>query len=117
MLSLRNVTFVSADPGRLADFWGAALGLTERRGGEHEVLLADSDWGYPRYTFQQALDVGPPGANRVHLDLLADDRVAEVERLLGLGASEVRTVDDDPSGVVWTVVADPDGNELCITQA
>lgn len=116
MLALRNVTFVSTDPRRLADFWAAALGLPERRDGDHEVLLAAADWGYPRYTFQQAGDAPGPGPNRLHLDLLARDRAAEVERLVALGATEVRTVDDDPSGVTWTVVTDPDGNELCVTQ-
>jgi predicted enzyme related to lactoylglutathione lyase len=116
VLALRNVTFVSADPGRLADFWAAALGLPARRDGDHEVLLADVGWGYPRYTFQQAVDGPVTGTNRVHLDLLADDRAAEVERLAALGATEVRTVTDDPSGVIWTVMTDPDGNELCVTQ-
>ncbi|MGK2948042.1 MAG: VOC family protein [Acidimicrobiales bacterium] len=117
MLSLRNVTFVSADPRRLADFWAAVLGLPERRDGEHEVLLATADWGHPRYTFQQAHEGPGHGANRVHLDLLADDRAVEVARLVSLGATEGRTVDDDPSGVIWTVVTDPDGNELCVSQA
>jgi catechol 2,3-dioxygenase-like lactoylglutathione lyase family enzyme len=117
MLRLRNVTFASADPRRLADFWAAALGLPERRDGEHEVLLADEAWGYPRYTFQQADREQVAGSGRVHLDLVADDRRAEVRRLVSLGATEVRAVEDDPSGVVWTVVTDPDGNEVCITQA
>ena len=31
MLFIRNVTFMTVDPGRLADFWAAALGLAERR--------------------------------------------------------------------------------------
>ena len=56
------------------------------------------------------------GRAPLHLDLLADDRRAEVERLVELGATEVGTVDDDPSGVVWTVVRDPDGNEVCISE-
>ncbi len=115
MLSLRNITFASPDPRQLADFWAAALGLPERRDGTDEVLLADADWGYPRYTFQRWHSAPADGANRVHLDLLSDDRATEVERLVGLGASEVRTVDDDPSGVVWTVMIDPGGNELCVT--
>ena len=115
MLRIRNVTFMTTDPARLADFWGAALHLPERRDGEHEVLLADTEWGYPRLTFQR-LDAAKPAPGSVHLDLLAEDRVAEVQRLVALGATEVRTVDDDPSGVVWTVLLDPDGNELCVTE-
>lgn len=115
MLGLRNVTFMTPDPGRLADFWAAALSLPERRDGDHEVLLADADWAYPRYTFQR-VDAAEPGANRLHIDLVAENRVAEVDRLVALGATLVRTVADDDSGVNWTVVTDPDGNEFCVTQ-
>ena len=49
--------------------------------------------------------------NRVHLDLGADDREAEVQRLLALGA---RRVADHGS---WTVMQDPEGNEFCVVQA
>ena len=115
VLRLRNVTFMTTDPARLADFWAAALGLPQRNEGDDEVLLADADWGHPRYTFQRIDDVRDRPAP-LHLDLVADDRQAEVARLVGLGATEVRSVDDDPSGVVWTVVRDPDGNEVCVTE-
>jgi hypothetical protein len=30
-LAVRNITFISADPKRLADFWAAATGCTQRR--------------------------------------------------------------------------------------
>ncbi len=113
MLTLRNVTFLSADPGRLADFWAAALGLPERRDTETEVLLADVEWAFPRYTFQRVEPGRPVPAGSVHLDLTALDRAAEVRRLVALGATEVRTVE----GVMtWTVLFDPDGNELCVSQ-
>ena len=115
MLGLRNVTFMTPDPSRLADFWAAALGLPERRDGEHEVLLADAEWTYPRYTFQR-VERAAPGPNRLHIDLVTQDRPAEVERLVGLGATTVRTVTDDASGVEWTVMTDPDGNEFCVTR-
>jgi hypothetical protein len=52
--------------------------------------------------------------NRVHLDLTseAEDRQAEIERLLALGA---RRVDVGQTGAEsWTVLADPEGNEFCV---
>jgi Glyoxalase-like domain len=54
--------------------------------------------------------------NRVHLDLTtsADDRDAEIERLLSLGASRVdvgQTGDES-----WDVMADPEGNEFCVVR-
>ena len=50
--------------------------------------------------------------NRVHLDLVTSDREAEVERLVGLGAT--RLADHDEWGHVWTTLADPAGNEFCV---
>jgi predicted enzyme related to lactoylglutathione lyase len=41
-----------------------------------------------------------------------DRREAEVERIVGLGATIVREV-DEPGGR-HTVLADPEGNELCV---
>lgn len=46
--------------------------------------------------------------NRVHLDIVADDRATEVARLRTLGA----TVHDELAG--WTVMLDPEGNEFCV---
>lgn len=52
--------------------------------------------------------------NRLHLDVHAGpgQRAAEVERLVALGASSVRTV-EEPGGT-WEVLLDPEGNEFCV---
>ncbi|MFI1013549.1 VOC family protein [Streptomyces sp. NPDC020965] len=52
--------------------------------------------------------------NRLHLDLHvgAERREAEVERLVGLGAT-VLDRQDQPMGS-WTVMADPEGGEFCV---
>jgi len=115
-IAIRNVTFISTDPRRLADFWAAVLGYTQRRETEDEILLAPDDWSFPRLTFQRIPSPrSRPGP--VHLDLTADDMVAEVERLVGLGAVRGRTIDAAESGAVtWTVIQDPDGNECCVVQ-
>ena len=52
--------------------------------------------------------------NRVHVDLVAPDRAAEIERLIGLGASRVRDVEE--YGMQWTVLQDPEGNEFCVAE-
>ena len=52
--------------------------------------------------------------NRVHLDLDADDREAEVRRLIELGATHIH--DKDEWGISWTTLADPEGNEFCVGQ-
>lgn len=54
--------------------------------------------------------------NRVHLDIYfdTDDRDAEVQRLIGLGA---RHLWDGKQGPVhtWVTLADPEGNEFCVS--
>ena len=50
--------------------------------------------------------------NRVHLDMQAADRDAEVERLVGLGATVLH--DKNEYGMQWTTLADPEGNEFCV---
>ena len=50
--------------------------------------------------------------NRLHLDLRPSDQVAEVERLIGLGATRV-DIGQRPE-CTWVVLADPEGNEFCV---
>ena len=52
--------------------------------------------------------------NRMHVDLAAADRGAEVARLVELGAT--RVTDMEEWGYEWTVLQDPEGNEFCIAQ-
>jgi len=56
--------------------------------------------------------------DRTHLDLWAADeheQLAEVERLLALGASRVEW--NYPEGADFVVLADPDGNLFCVINA
>lgn len=50
--------------------------------------------------------------NRVHVDLAAKDPEAEIDRLVGFGASRVE-YRDGGLGNSWTVMLDPEGNEFC----
>jgi hypothetical protein len=49
--------------------------------------------------------------NRVHLDLLSDDAVADTARAESLGAQRVDIGQGEQD---WVVLADPQGNEFCI---
>ena len=55
---------------------------------------------------------GKTSKNRMHLDLSAADREAEVQRLVALGAT--RGAEHDEQGIRWTVMADVEGNEFCV---
>jgi hypothetical protein len=106
---IRNVTFDCTDPVRLADFWAGALGLTERTVKEEEVLLANSEWGFPRLSFQRVSE-SKAVKNRVHLDITAERLDVEVERLRDLGATVLKIVERE-------VMQDPENNEFCVTAA
>jgi hypothetical protein len=51
---------------------------------------------------------------RLHLDLYADDRDAEVNRLLKIGAKRHRQTYDPEDD--FRVLEDPDGNLFCVVQ-
>jgi predicted enzyme related to lactoylglutathione lyase len=110
-LTARMVTIDCADPSRLAEFWSSATGLPEawRFGNEFVILGTDSGL---RLGLQRVPEP-TPGKNRVHVDWTADDRPAEVQRLVGLGAAVV--AEQVTPGLTWTVLRDPEGNEFCVS--
>ena len=112
MLRIGNITFDCEQPARAADFWAAALGYEVKAGGnEFFAEVVHPDGTLPNLLF---IKVPEPRAvkNRVHVDLGADDREAEIARLVGLGATRGET--HEMHGITWTVLQDPEGNELCL---
>ena len=112
---LENLVFDAVDPGRLGRFWEAAVGAEQ---------LTDSPEGYEtRLTVEggpvldlcfQRVPEPPSEPQRLHLDLLGDERQDEVvERLLGLGA---RHLDIGQGDVPWVVLGDPEGNPFCVME-
>jgi len=53
--------------------------------------------------------------NRLHLDVIAADLAAEIDRLIQLGATRIE--DREEYGYRWTLMADPEGNEFDIGRA
>lgn len=118
---LISVVVDTTDPARLASFWAAALGWQLTVDEPDEVAVesgSETEWGdggAPCLTF---VPVPEPkaGKNRVHLDLASADQHAQhetVDRLLALGA---RRVDIGQGPVPWVVLADPEGNKLCVLE-
>jgi len=106
------------DPDRASDFWCAALGYVgpppEWRSGPYRQLLpADGD-GIE--LLLQRVPEGHEVKNRAHLDLRTPDLEAEVSRLLQLGAVRRTSEPIREDNFRWHVLADPDGNELCVLQ-
>lgn len=52
-----------------------------------------------------------PTALRIAATPDASEQLAEVDRLVGLGAA---TIDIGQGDVPWIVMADPDGNKFCV---
>src|SRR5215217_9365982 len=128
-----NITFAAAQPVALAEFWAAATGYVpielppevlepiEREIDEGKLdptawaMLVDPARHGPRLLFQRRPKSDPRDIP-IHLDLDADDREAEVERLVGLGATVVETKSQTIGGVTetCTVMRDPEGNGFCV---
>uniref|UniRef100_A0AAU2JZ87 VOC family protein n=1 Tax=Streptomyces sp. NBC_00049 TaxID=2903617 RepID=A0AAU2JZ87_9ACTN len=138
-----QVTIDSPTPHALADWWADALGW-EVEPSDEEFIRSMIDAGRateadttthrgtlvwkagagirhpegleraPRILFQ--LIAEPKTVkNRVHLDVRTgqDDPRAVVERLIAKGAKHLHEGNQGPSR--WTTLADPEGNELCVS--
>ena len=109
---IKSVTFDCADALVVARFWAAALGgeLTETSTSA-KALVEAPGWGGPELWFQRVPEE-KAGKLRMHFDLRAPDGVAaEVERLIGLGATRAWETE---TGIV--VLRDPEGNEFCVEE-
>ena len=100
----------------LVAFWQAALGYVPREPPQDGwVVLTDPSGAGPNISLDRvAADRLPPvgDLSRVHVDLYAADQSAEVERLLGLGATRYERESGPDADFV--VLVDPDGNRFCV---
>ncbi|MFK0257853.1 VOC family protein [Streptomyces sp. NPDC090445] len=144
MAYMFQVTIDSADPHALADWWAEALGWEVEPVDEEFIRktvaaghAAEDDttthrgrlvWKVgtairhpegtdraPRVLFQLVPEEKTV-KNRVHLDVRtgSDDPKEVVERLLAKGATFLHDGHQGP--FVWTTLADPEGNELCVSR-
>ena len=103
------------DPLGLARFWATALHWRVDDDG-HEVALVPTDATGFRIVFRPVAGQ-KEGKNRIHLDLTTtslDDQRETVDALVQLGARHI-DVGQGPDDR-HVVLADPDGNELCIIE-
>jgi catechol 2,3-dioxygenase-like lactoylglutathione lyase family enzyme len=123
-----NITFSTAEPRKLGPFWSHALGWPEQLSPDDFLQMlwdagvdrAEYDAYYaiksteendPRLLFQRR-EKSRPEHYPLHVDLLADDREREIERLTAAGAivTETKTAGER----TWTVMRDPDSNPFCV---
>ncbi len=115
-LRLWTIDVDADDPRTLGRWWADALGwkiFFEDDDGD-EVVVTTADERFPGIVFLRVAD-GKAVKNRVHLDFVPDDRDAEVQRLLDMGATRVDIGQTGEES--WVVLADPEGNEFCVLSA
>jgi catechol 2,3-dioxygenase-like lactoylglutathione lyase family enzyme len=117
VIRLGTVVLGAIDVGRAVSFWSDVLGY-------EPVEFVDADDGF-------TILIPPTGEGtrvavhrsntsaqdhpRVHLDLIVDsgiEQAAEIERLVGLGASRVSW--DYPRDPDFVVLCDTEGNRFCV---
>ena len=98
---------------RMVEFWSNALHYVPRdRDDPDFVLLRTANGIGPNLSLDRwHADVQVPP--KIHLDLYAEDQAAEVERLVGLGASRVEW-QRMPADADFVILADPEGNRFCV---
>lgn len=108
--------FRTADPVRLATFWGALMRLPMAPGASAELAMLDFDHevGPVTWMFEPLDDDVPATCARLGLDLGGEglDHLATAARAEQLGATRVSEHEED--GIRWVVLRDPDGNPFRI---
>jgi Glyoxalase-like domain len=104
---LHGLVIDSADPAAQARWWAALMGGTVTDNPEHYSTVSGVP-GMPILTMDFVPVPEPKQVkNRIHVDVVADD----VALILDAGASMLAARGEDRR---WDVVADPEGNELCV---
>ncbi len=109
-----EIALDAADPDTIRDFWKTGLGYQEQVDSDGSVVLCSPDGGSSVLWFQ-TMDPPRPGRGRFHLDvyLPQDQTQQRVQDTLAAGGTLVT----DAFAPGWWVLADAEGNELCICRA
>jgi hypothetical protein len=115
---LYSVVIDCADPSRLGRWWADVLGWPITFDTPDEVAIEPSDEDICHDLAIVFVPVPEPKQfkNRVHLDLASrstSDQADIVDRLVHMGATFADIGQED---VGWVVLADPEGNELCVAE-
>ena len=121
VIRLGTVVLGADDVDRAVTFWSLVLGYRAVRfpdaDNDFTILVPPAGEG-TRVALQRATN-RPEEHPRVHVDLIVDsaaEQVAEVQRLIDLGATRVQW-DSYPTDPDFVVLADPEGNRFCVVDA
>jgi predicted enzyme related to lactoylglutathione lyase len=116
MLRIGSIVLGVEDVPRAVEFWKHAVDYVLRESPEDDrwAVLVSPYANGSQIALMKSV-TAPRERPRLHLDLYAKNRDAEVDRLLDLGA---RNVDWDsyPESADFVVLEDPDGNRFCVIE-
>jgi 4a-hydroxytetrahydrobiopterin dehydratase len=98
---------------KIRPFWKAVMGYGDEadRTGPEDALV-DPQWQSPAIWFQQ-MDAPRPQRNRIHFDISVPHD--EAERRVAAAIAAGGTLVSDRRAPAFWVLADPEGNEACVT--
>jgi 4a-hydroxytetrahydrobiopterin dehydratase len=107
-----EIAIDAIDIPRIRPFWKAVLAYTDEPGGDGPTdAVVDPVRQGPSVWFQQ-MDAPRPQRNRIHFDIVVAHDEADRRREAALAAGGT-LVSDDAARAFW-VLADAEGNEICI---
>jgi 4a-hydroxytetrahydrobiopterin dehydratase len=111
-VQLMEIGIDTMDMRAIRPFWKAVMGYADEPGhGEPQNAIVDPDWQGPAIWFQQ-MDAPRPQRNRIHFDLRVprDEAKRRIDAAIAAGG---HVANDEEAPAFW-VLADPEGNEICI---
>ena len=109
---LTQVGIDVSDLSRAEAFYSELLGV--KRFAAHDNYLNFEPLPGGLTVYLQQVPEEKTSKTRVHLDVTVKDMEGSLARVEGLGGKRLGSFREAGEG--WTVVADPDGNELCLLQ-
>lgn len=105
-MRITTVMINTANPEKLAEFWKELLCVEENYKVGNFLWLKAAD-GQPALGFQK-VDDAESQPQRIHIDILVDDKAEATEQVKKLGGSLIQ------EGDINNIVTDPDGNQFCV---
>lgn len=111
-IDLLGISFDAHDPVAIAQFWADVLHRSVADGASEQFasIPADENPDHGPLLMFHRVPEGKSVKNRVHLDLKTTDVHAEADRLIALGARQLRSLSENNDR--WIGFVDPEGNEF-----
>ena len=110
-LKIANITVNTARPAELAQWWLAALGGEIAQDWGSYIMVRLEDGSYLSFQYVEGTEPG-----RVHIDFVSADAPKAIARLIEAGATHIADHETPGGEFSWTVLADPEGNQFCVSQ-